>query len=96
MFDKKRAAKRIGVICLAGVLVTGMAGATVYAKAPGSSASGASESSRNAEDVKEEIKETASRIWQPKDGNGTLLKDETVYVITAADGGEGAGNAETE
>ncbi len=86
MFDKKRAAKRIGVICLAGVLVTGMAGATVYAKAPGSSASGASESSRNAEDVKEEIKETASRIWQPKDGDGALLKDETVYVITAADG----------
>lgn len=83
---KHKTGKRIGVIGLAGILAAGAAGATVYAKAPGSSTRQESGITAEAEEIRDRVRETAEKVWQPKDGEEVPFRDETVYVVTAADG----------
>lgn len=82
---KHKTAKRIGIIGLAGILAAGTAGATAYAKAPGSTKQ-EKEITAEAEEIRERVRETAEKVWQPKDGEEVPFRDETVYVVTAADG----------
>lgn len=79
MLNSKKTIIKWGAACMAGVLAVSVMGASVCAKTP-------EDAGETQTDVKEQLKETVDKIWQPEDVSGKLLKDETVYVLAGADG----------
>lgn len=91
MLDRKSRGVKIGAICVAGVLIAGAAGTTVYAKiqrAGGTANTAAGEEAgQGTEDrtLEEKLEDELKEIWQPVAEDG-IVKEETVYIMADADG----------
>lgn len=88
MIDMKRKTIKIGAVCLTGVLAAGVLTTRVYAKAGDSTNDTKQEITEkvNKDDVKIQVQNAVDKAWQPVDKSSKNYKDETVYVITDAEG----------
>lgn len=86
MLDRKKKTIKIGVLCLAGVVLAGVIGGQAYAKNAGEDTRTEEAKETESTNVEEEIQEAAKNLWQTQYGDGEAYKEETVYVLAAADG----------
>lgn len=79
MTDRRKKITKWSALCLAVVVAAGGVQAAAYAKTP-------EKQEETEESVKEQVKDAVEKIWKPVDADGKLYKEETVYVLTDAEG----------
>lgn len=96
MKNVKKNSIKIGAVCMAGVLAAGAIGTGVYANQVHTetkqveiaykSAVNTNKDMVSTKSVEKQVKDAVDNIWQPVDKSSENCKDETVYVITDAEG----------